>query len=76
MTPILFQKMQSDDSSARSPDVEENSSYPTGRFVFLLMMIMIDDDDDDVVDDDDNDNDGSAADSHQTKSHLWVGFCQ
>merc|ERR1719447_965655 len=27
------EKMQSDDSSARSPDVEENSSYPTGRLV-------------------------------------------
>ena len=63
MTKILFQKMQSDDSSARSPDVEENSSYPTGRFASLVVMMMIDDDDadndnavDDAVDDDDNDD--------------------
>jgi len=40
MTTILFQKMQSDDSSARSPDVEENSSYPTGRFASLVVMMM------------------------------------
>ena len=40
MTTILSQKMQSDDSSARSPDVEENSSYPTGRLVSLVLMMM------------------------------------
>ena len=50
MTTILFQKMQSDDSSARSPDVEENSSYPTGRFASLVVMMMIDDGDDHLSD--------------------------
>ena len=29
----LVQKMQSDDSSAGSREIQENSSYPTGRFV-------------------------------------------
>ena len=34
----FVQKMQSDDSSAGSRDMEESSSYPTGRFVCLFVF--------------------------------------
>ena len=47
--------MQSDDSSAGSRDIQENSSYPTGRFV--SHDDDYDDDDDGGYDDDGYDDD-------------------